>query len=177
MSASLRAALALCALLALPGAACGDPTAGEPARTETPDERPEAQLPSGIVVELEVVDAERARQSRFRTGAPIHLSLAVHNRGDEAATLDFSSGRTHDAVIERGDGSIVWRWSDGRHFTQALTSLHIEAGERTRFELACDRSASDLPALAPGTYRAVALVPSFAGELRSKPVPFRIESD
>ncbi|AUX10619.1 hypothetical protein AArcSl_3008 [Halalkaliarchaeum desulfuricum] len=64
------------------------------------------------------------------------FSLTVRNDDDEPVELSFRSGQRVDFVVERvddadgtGDGQEVWRYSDGRLFTQALGRETLEPGE------------------------------------------------
>jgi hypothetical protein len=53
----------------------------------------------------------------------------VTNAGDSAVELTFTSGQTADIVIyEEGDDEAIWRWSDGRMFTQAMETMELEPG-------------------------------------------------
>lgn len=58
----------------------------------------------------------------------VEFALTVTNTGDEPATLDFRSGLTADFAVVDGDED-VWRWSDGRMFTQALQTETLAPGE------------------------------------------------
>ena len=72
------------------------------------------------------------------------LTLTVTNGGDDPVELSFRSGQRFDFVVERIDdtdgnrtdgengeegGEVVWRYSDGRLFTQALGRETLEPGE------------------------------------------------
>lgn len=68
------------------------------------------------------LDAEIDGDARF--------SFRVVNTGTTAITLTFSSGKRADIVVENESGETVWRWSDGRMFTQAITRATLEPGEQ-----------------------------------------------
>jgi hypothetical protein len=67
-----------------------------------------------------------------RTDDGVQFSLAVENAGDDPVTLSFRSGMRADFAVRDGDEEL-WRWSEGRMFTQALGSETIEPGGRRSF--------------------------------------------
>jgi hypothetical protein len=57
------------------------------------------------------------------------VRLTLRNTTGAPLKLEFGSGQTFDVVVRDEDGKDVWRWSDGRGFTQALRSETV-SGER-----------------------------------------------
>ncbi len=129
----------------------------------------------GLAVRLALHDARGNEARTFAASAPIHLRIELANESATSASLRFSSGRTHDVVIIGQGGDPVWRWSDGRIFTQALTEIELGPGEAHRFGVVCEAEAQGRPALPPGRYRAVAVIPRFGAELRSPPIPLQVQ--
>ena len=66
---------------------------------------------------------------------------------------EANNGRTHDWVVFDSLGNEVWRWSDGRLFTQAMQNKVLRTDDSLRY----DGSWSDAP---PGRYVAVATLSS-----------------
>lgn len=64
------------------------------------------------------------------TDGDVQFSFSVVNEGTTAVTLTFSSGKRADIVVRTVSGEEVWRWSDGRMFTQAITRATLEPGEQ-----------------------------------------------
>jgi len=64
------------------------------------------------------------------TDGDVQFSFRVVNEGTTAVTLTFSSGKRADIVVREVPGEEVWRWSDGRMFTQATTRATLEPGEQ-----------------------------------------------
>ena len=64
------------------------------------------------------------------TDEDVQFSFRVVNEGTTAITLTFSSGKRADIVVRNESGEEVWRWSDGRMFTQAITRATLEPGEQ-----------------------------------------------
>jgi len=60
----------------------------------------------------------------------VQFSFRVTNTGTTAVTLTFPSGKRADIAVEDESGSTVWRWSDGRMFTQMITRATLEPGEQ-----------------------------------------------
>jgi hypothetical protein len=172
-------ALTILALLALPGIACSDPQA-PPAghEPELPVEQSTAEAHDTVetvIVELELIGPEGAAQRTFARRAPIRLHLTLRNPSPSEVALSFSSGRTHDAVVLGPDGREIWRWSNGRQFTQALSSIELAPGAESHFELVCDPGDTGGPALPPGPYTARGVIPAHGDELLTVPIGFEIE--
>ena len=64
----------------------------------------------------------------------IALALHVTNVGNHALEITFPSGLTHDFIIQDSIGRDVWKWSDGRLFTQALQNKLLDANETLSFD-------------------------------------------
>ena len=84
----------------------------------------------------------------------VQVTLRVTNVADHAIELDFPSGLTHDVVILDSLGRQVWRWSDGRMFTQAVRNTLLGANESVAYQARWN------PAGRKGTFTAVALLKS-----------------
>lgn len=80
----------------------------------------------------------------------IHFALHVTNNTDKLTELRFPNGQTHDFAVFDSAGAQVWRWSDGRMFTQALKARMLRSHKTVSFEN--DWEAGDMY----GTFTAVA---------------------
>lgn len=60
----------------------------------------------------------------------VEFRFSVVNAGDSPVELQFRSGKVADIAVFEG-GEEVWRWSEGRLFTQALQSWTLAPGEST----------------------------------------------
>lgn len=92
----------------------------------------------------------------------VRFAFAVTNDGARKLELLFPDGRTHDVVVLDTLGREVWRWSEGRLFTQAVQAKVVRASDSLRFTEAW-RDAQ------PGSYVAVATLAS-----RNYPVEQRV---
>ncbi|WP_418283155.1 BsuPI-related putative proteinase inhibitor [Halorubrum sp. DTA98] len=80
------------------------------------------------------------------TDGRVACTFTVTNAGTEPVDLRFRSGQIAEVTVS-GDGDVVWRWSDGRLFTQALKTISLDAGERLTHEAVWEGPK-------PGTYTA-----------------------
>ncbi len=93
----------------------------------------------------------------------VHFAFAVMNAGKKKLELTFADGRTHEFVVLDSLGREVWRWSEGRIFTQSMQNRVLRTSDLLRYEDAWD-------APAPGRYVAVATL-----ESANFPVTQRVE--
>jgi hypothetical protein len=127
-----------------------------------PRTRSESATQSAAVTIASTTDASITPQGEARTtkdGAlsatiyvrsnesPMRLALHVVNTSKKRLELTFPSGQTHDFVILDSVGREVWRWGNGRMFTQSLRNKLLGGGEALEM-------VEELPSarLAPGTY-------------------------
>ncbi len=59
----------------------------------------------------------------------VAFDFAVTNDGDKKAELEFPSGQTHEIVVQDASGREVWRWSEGRMFTQAIQNKVLRTAD------------------------------------------------
>jgi hypothetical protein len=85
-----------------------------------------------------------------RVGKDIRFFLRVTNHAEKRVELTFPSGQTHDIVVLDTIGREVWRWSDGRIFTQALQNRVLGSSETVSY------AGAWAPERRGGTYVAVA---------------------
>ena len=79
----------------------------------------------------------------------VHLALHVSNEASKAVELNFPSGHTHDFVVTDTTGREVWKWSEGRLFTQAMQNKVLGREESVAYRADWD------PGQLHGTYIAV----------------------
>lgn len=90
------------------------------------------------------------------SGAGITFALHVVNNTRKGVELTFPTGQTHDFIVVDSIGREIWRWSEGRMFTQALRNKLLGRGEALELEETLKR---DKP-LSPGRYVARARLAS-----------------
>jgi len=84
----------------------------------------------------------------------LRFSLDVTNVGKKHVELNFPDGQTHDFAVLDSTGREVYRWGEGRMFTQSLQNRTIDSGETLRI------SEHGTPSLPQGSYVAVATLRS-----------------
>jgi hypothetical protein len=115
-------------------------------------------------------------RSAYKAGDPVMLTLTVTNPGATPVTLQFPSAQQYDFEVRRG-GQAIWRWSAGRMFTQALTSLTIGPGEKRVFTQTWNQRDDNGQAVAAGSYEAVGTLTTMdRPQPQSPPLALRIGS-
>jgi len=64
-----------------------------------------------------------------RVGDEVRFSFNVVNAGTRRVEVKFPSGQTHDIVVLDSTGREVWRWAEGRMFTEARQYRAISGGD------------------------------------------------
>lgn len=88
-------------------------------------------------------------------GDAVAFELTVENADAGSLDLAFRSGMLADFAVLDGDVE-VWRWSEGRMFTQALQTRSLDPGETKTVE-------AEWPDPDPGDYEVVATLASDPG--------------
>ena len=80
-------------------------------------------------------DSRAALTSKFTVNSNhgVELNLDVRNNTTKMTELEFANGQTHDFVVTDESGKEVWRWSDGRMFTQAMQNKLVKGRETATF--------------------------------------------
>ena len=92
----------------------------------------------------------------------VEFTFRVTNNERTKVELLFPSGQTHDFTVVDSLGRNVWRWSEGRMFTQAYQNKFLDSGSSVTYEAAWR---AEVP---PGRYVAIASLMS-----ENKPVEQR----
>ena len=69
----------------------------------------------------------------YTSGDGVTLVLQVLNTAPAALEMSFPTGQSYDFVVRQGPRE-VWRWSEGRSFTQAVRMETVGPGETLRFQ-------------------------------------------
>ncbi|MBL8982759.1 MAG: hypothetical protein JNL26_11285 [Gemmatimonadetes bacterium] len=67
-------------------------------------------------------------------GQEVVLALHVRNEAAKKVEVAFPSGLTHDFEVQDSVGRVMWRWSEGRLFTQAMQNRVLEQDESLSYE-------------------------------------------
>jgi len=97
----------------------------------------------------------------------IRFALDVTNPTKKDVELTFPDGQTHDFIVLDSVGREVYRWGEGRMFTQSVQNRTIDGGETMHIT---EQATLDLP---PGSYVAVAKLRSTNFPVQER-VPFEV---
>jgi hypothetical protein len=132
---------------------------GPRARNETTSNSADASRP---VVHSDP-DSPLATSLDVSVGDEVRFDFAVINASKRKLEVNFADGRMHDLVVLDANGREVWRWSEGKMFTQSVQNRVLRTSDALRFEEAWATPA-------PGSYVAVATLSS-----ENFPVERRVE--
>jgi hypothetical protein len=90
--------------------------------------------------------------------ATMKVTFVLVNTTDDPITLNFMTGQRYDFVLYDNAGSVVYRWSDGRYFTQATGTLRLGPREKHDFNETISLKHKDDKPFAPGRYRLLAIL-------------------
>ncbi len=68
------------------------------------------------------------------------MEFRVSNGADAPYTVEHRNGQVYDFLVLDRRGKVLWRWSDGMAFTQALTSSTVGAHEDVVYKAEIKRS-------------------------------------
>jgi hypothetical protein len=100
--------------------------------------------------------------------------IVVENKTSQPLTLRFNSGQQFDLEIRNAAGEVVYRWSDGKAFTEALTSIELSPGRKTFSVSAPLGDREGIAPLAAGRYLVEGWLTTSNGKAYSATVPIEI---
>jgi len=115
--------------LALCGCSSGTP---EPKRPSNPRMSSSVQKVNGISVTL------RAQPAVAKQGGTFDLTLTVRNLSGKPVTYTLPTGQTYEFIASTKGGGDVWRWSQGKFFTEAVNTIALAPGASKDFKVAWD---------------------------------------
>ena len=129
-----------------------------------PRSHSEASLATASVVKAEPPVRKKQTQqnvTKVTSNFAVHVDrnavsfdLAVTNPGKKNVELAFPDGQTHDFCVIDSSGREVYRWAEGRMFTQSVQNKLLDGGDTLHV---VERALTALPA---GDYVAVATLRS-----------------
>lgn len=95
--------------------------------------------------------ADKGLEASLKVSVNSEIRLALHltNSDDRHVELRFPNGQTHDFVVLDTIGREIWKWSDGRLFTQSMQSRVLDRNETVTYAADWD------PGTLQGTYVAM----------------------
>lgn len=101
---------------------------------------------ASVQVQLEV-------EQQVVAGESVTMRLKVENEGAQPVTLTFPTSQRYDFIVTRTDGTVVWQWSHGKNFTQAVGTLTLAPGQEVELQEEWDQRGNDGNLVAPGDYQ------------------------
>lgn len=142
------------------------PGEGSRALEPLPDRDPRPDRGEGDLGQEEQMDLiRRSIRTEVRVprqvdrGEAVAIDFVLTNSGDEAVRIPLNSGQKYEFEIHR-DNRVVWRWSQGRFFTQQLGSTVIQPNEEVTYRVTWDQRNNDGVRVPAGTYQARAFIPT-----------------
>jgi hypothetical protein len=96
-------------------------------------------------------------EETYQVGAPVELTLRVQNTGDQPVRLQMPTGQIYEFIVQR-NGEEVWRWSQGRAFTQAVQQWTLSPDETRTFTVTWDQRDNNGNPVEPGAYTIIGRV-------------------
>lgn len=93
----------------------------------------ETEPPAATLAAVDTTGRDVVASLDVRVGESVDVALNVANAADRRVELLFPNGRTHDVAILDAAGNEVWRWSQGRLFTNVLQTRLLASGESTTY--------------------------------------------
>lgn len=112
----------------------------------TSNKSAEQTLKSGSAILTSTFDVQQK-------GDEVAFTFRVVNASAKNVEVNFSSGQSYDFVVVDSVGREVWRWADGRLFTQSMQNKLLARGK------SIDVSETWSPAK-PGKFTAIAILSS-----------------
>jgi hypothetical protein len=109
------------------------------------------QLSFGLALDGSVYTVNRMPPVPSPPPVPTLTARLTLRNSAQPITLTFPSGQTYDFVIRTEAGAVVYRWSDGRAFTQVFRTETFGPGEQT-YTIATPLSGADRNPLPQGKY-------------------------
>jgi len=127
-------ALVAASLNSCGGCQCGKKS-GEATGSGAAGTVPVADIAAGDTLRVEVELTERG----YALLEPVVMTLKVTNVKGEDLTLTFPTAQRCDFIVRKGR-QVVWRWSEGMMFAQAIGRETLRAGDSISYEVTWDQS-------------------------------------
>ena len=121
-------------------------------------------------------DTDVDANARFETKARYEIQdsqvafyFELINLSGVPQTLTFNTGQQFEITVTDENGKEVYRYSDGKVFTEVIWEKTINAGESLKWQDVWDMTDKEGNRAEPGKYKAVITIPANPGEEGEKP--------
>ena len=90
-------------------------------------------------------------------GEPFSLTLSVSNCNERETARRYDSSQLYDFIVRDEVGAIVWSWSYGRAFVQAVMDRSYGDRQTVTYGVIWDQTTNAGTPVAPGTFQIEAL--------------------
>ncbi|KGP90744.1 sporulation protein [Pontibacillus chungwhensis BH030062] len=105
----------------------------------------------------------------------VTFDFSLKNNGEKDVNLHFSSGQQYEIIVKNAKGEEVYRYSEGKSFTQAVVSEEIKPSKELTFTSSWNYD-QDGERVQPGTYSAeVTVLPMKMNGQTIEAKPFQVE--
>ena len=111
--------------------------------------------PSGAGGALVVQTKLGSDKGTYAPGETVHLVFTVTNTSPEAVRFATPSLQKYDFIAYKNE-TVIWRWSDGRMFGQAIGQIVLQPGESVTYSESWALKTDPRDRAIPGTYKLVA---------------------
>lgn len=102
-------------------------------------------------------------KASYAPGQTVAITFTVTNPTKAAVNYNFPTGQKYDVTVLDTKGNMLWQWSRGQVFTQALSRVSLAPGQKLTFNTVWNgRDASGKP-VPPGLYTINARLTSTSG--------------
>lgn len=111
---------------------------------------------------------------RYTPQEQMDITLTVHNRTRATVSYQFPTSQWYDFRVIAGT-TVLWAWSHGRMFTQALTTLALAPEQSRTFNFRWDLKDNNGIPVGPGSYMLVATFPMTSAALPNAPESLSVQ--
>ncbi|MFZ5648415.1 MAG: BsuPI-related putative proteinase inhibitor [Bacillota bacterium] len=87
----------------------------------------------------------------YNRGEPVNITFTKINISSQPITLNYTTGQRFELEAVRADGTVVWRWSQGRVFPQVTGTVTLQPGGTQVFTAVWDQRNQQGNLVAPQT--------------------------
>ncbi|MBM7571509.1 BsuPI-related putative proteinase inhibitor [Aquibacillus albus] len=104
----------------------------------------------------------------------ITFDMELVNQGEDTIELSFSSGQQYEIIVINQSGEVVYQYSEGRDFTEALVEKELKSGESLKWTELWEYP-KDEEGIEPGKYTAeITLLPAQVNKQVIEDNPFTV---
>jgi len=119
--------------------------------------------------------AVNSDKTAYKCGEPMAFALTVLNTNTAAGNFGFNSSKRYDFFLYDAD-QLVWKWSEGRFFNQALANLTLDPQIPLTYIIIFNQVLSSGSAIGPGHYQLKGAFCTREQEYLSDPIDIEISN-